>query len=247
MGVKSKCYANLFHWTFPVLHWTFPRQVYKLILSEYRGIMAMLISQMESEPKSLYINDSLMVHMNQNKIKYEIVLQLLRGTSHGRQLSKDLKVPLTTIQRSLKELESENAVDFDIEGKNKVYMLRKNIIAKKYVLSAENYKLLKLLQAYPDLEPIINGIAGKSSSSLAVLFGSYAKFSASKGSDIDLYVEGRNEEEKQILEAISSKVNVKLGRFDLKSLLIKEIILNHVIIKGVEEFYGRTGFFEKIE
>ena len=54
-------------------------------------------------------------------------------------------------------------------------------------------------------------------------------------------------EEKQILEAISSKVNVKLGRFDLKSLLIKEIILNHVIIKGVEEFYGRTGFFEKIE
>lgn len=207
----------------------------------------MLISKMESEPKSLYIIDSLMVHMNQNKIKYEIILKLLKGSSHGRQISKDIGMPLTTIQRSLKELESENAVDFDIEGKNKVYILRKNIIAKKYVLSAENYKLLKLLQTYPDIDPIINDIAGKSSSSLVVLFGSYAKFSASRGSDIDLYIEGHNEKEKQILEAISSKVNVKLGRFNLNSLLIKEIILNHVIIKGVEEFYGRIGFFEKIE
>ena len=207
----------------------------------------MLISKMESEPKSLYIIDSLMVHMNQNKIKYEIILKLLKGSSHGRQISKDIGMPLTTIQRSLKELESENAVDFDIEGKNKVYLLKKNIIAKKYVLSAENYKLLKLLQTYPGIDPIINDIAGKSSSSLVVLFGSYAKFSASNGSDIDLYVEGHNEKEKQVLEAISSKVNVKLGKFNLNSLLIKEIMLNHVIIKGVEEFYGRIGFFEKIE
>ena len=205
----------------------------------------MLTSKMESEPKSLYIIDSLMVHMNQNKIKYEIVLKLLKGSSYGRQISKDIEMPLTTIQRSLKELESENAVDFDIEGKNKVYLLKKNIIAKKYVLSAENYKLLKLLQTYPGIDPIINDIAGKSSSSLVVLFGSYAKFSASKGSDMDLYVKGHNEKEKQILEAISSKVNVKLGSFDLNSLLIKEIMLNHVIIKGVEEFYGRIGFFDE--
>ena len=205
----------------------------------------MLTSKMESEPKSLYIIDSLMVHMNQNKIKYEIILNLLKGSSHGRQISKDIGMPLTTIQRSLRDLESENALDFDIKGKNRVYMLRKNIITKKYVFSAENYKLLKLLQTYWDIDPVINDIAGKSSSSLVVLFGSYAKFSASKGSDIDVYVEGHNEKEKQVLEAISSKVNVKLGSFDLNSLLIKEIMLNHVIIKGVEEFYGRIGFFEE--
>ena len=209
--------------------------------------MAILTSEMESEPKSLYIIDSLMVHMNQNKIKYEIILNLLKGSSHGRQISKDIGMPLTTIQRSLKELEGENALDFDIEGKNRVYMLRKNIITKKYVFSAENYKLLKLLQTYWDIDPVINDIAGKSSSPLVVLFGSYAKFSASKSSDIDVYVEGHNEKEKQVLEAISSKVNVKLGRFDIDSLLIKEIILNHVIIKGVEEFYGRIGFFEEAE
>lgn len=207
----------------------------------------MLIGEMESKPESLYIIDSLMVHMNQNKIKYEVVLQLLRGTSHGRQLSKDLKVPLTTVQRSLKDLESENAVDFDIKGKNRVYRVKRNIIAKKYVFAAENYRLLRILNTYPHMEPIIEGIARKSSSSMLILFGSYAKFSASKDSDIDIYVEGNKTKEKLLLEGISSKVNVKLGSFDLKSLLIKEIIKNHAIIKGIEEFYDRIGFFEEAE
>ena len=202
---------------------------------------------MERKPESLYTIDLFMNHMNQNRIKYEIVLKLLKNDAHGRQISKELGMPLTTIQRYLLELETENALDFDIEGKNKVYSLKRSIIARNYVLSSENYKLLKLLETYKHLEPIIGEIAKKSSSSLVILFGSYAKFSASKDSDVDVYVEGHNNKEKQILETISSKLNVKLGSFDIKSLLIREIMLNHVIIKGVEEFYGRIGFFEKIE
>ena len=207
----------------------------------------MLIGETVPETKSLYIIDSLMNHMNQNKIMYEIVLQLLKGSSHGRRLSKKINVSLTTVQRSLHELEHQNAVDFDMEGKNKVYKLKRNIIAGKYVFGAESYKLLKLLELYPYLEPIIEDIARKSSSSPVALFGSYAKFSASKDSDIDIYVEGHKKREKEVLENISSKVNVKLGGFDLKSLLIKEIIKDHVIIKGVEEFYERLGFFEEAE
>lgn len=183
--------------------------------------------------------------MNQNRIVYEIVLQLLKGSIYGRQLSKELKVPLTTIQRSLHELENCNAVDFGIEGKNKVYKLRKNIIARKYVLSAESYKLLKLFEAYPHLEPIIEEILKKSSSSIVALFGSYAKFAASKDSDIDIYAEGHKEKEKEALESISQKVNVKVGAFDADLLLIKEIIKNHIIIRGVEEFYEKLGFFEE--
>ncbi len=33
--------------------------------------------------------------------------------------------------------------------------------------------------------------------------------------------------------------------FDTKSLMIKEIIKNHVILKGVEYFYEKTEFFEQ--
>jgi len=46
------------------------------------------------------------------------------------------------------------------------------------------------------------------------------------------------------VESIHSRIKVKFGDFDLSSNLIKEIIKNHVILKGVEEFYEKTKFFE---
>ena len=41
---------------------------------------------------------------------------------------------------------------------------------------------------------------------------------------------------------MNSRISVKSGPFDLGSDLIMEIIKNHVIIKGAEEFYAKTGF-----
>ena len=46
------------------------------------------------------------------------------------------------------------------------------------------------------------------------------------------------------LEIFDSKLSIKIGKYDKKSLLIKEIEKNHIIIKGVEEFYEKTNFFE---
>ena len=43
----------------------------------------------------------------------------------------------------------------------------------------------------------------------------------------------------------NSKLSIKIGKFDTKSLLIKEIIKNHIIIRGVEEFYERVEFFKE--
>ena len=39
-------------------------------------------------------------------------------------------------------------------------------------------------------------------------------------------------------------LSVKLGKFDNSSFLIKEIIKSHVVLKGVEDFYEKTKFFE---
>jgi hypothetical protein len=33
--------------------------------------------------------------------------------------------------------------------------------------------------------------------------------------------------------------------FDTKDLLIREMMKDHIIIKGVEAYYEKTGFFEK--
>jgi len=74
---------------------------------------------------------------------------------------------------------------------------------------------------------------------LIILFGSYAKGLEKKDSDIDIYIETKSRNVKKVVEDIHSKINVKIGSFDTKSPLIKEIIKDHVIIKGIEVFYDK--------
>ena len=80
--------------------------------------------------------------------------------------------------------------------------------------------------------------------SLAILFGSYAKGSANKGSDIDIYLETTENKLKAEVESIDSKISVKIGKYNQDSLLIKEMEKNHVIIKGIELFYEKNKFFD---
>ncbi|MEK6900125.1 MAG: hypothetical protein AABX05_03295, partial [Nanoarchaeota archaeon] len=60
---------------------------------------------------------------------------------------------------------------------------------------------------------------------------------AKKDSDIDIYIETKNRNVKGSIEDIHSKISVKIGTFDTRSPLIKEIIKDHIIIRGIEAFY----------
>jgi len=186
-----------------------------------------------------------MVHMNQNRInlEFEVVLQLIRLDSYGRDLARELDVPLTNIQRSLQSLQENNIIDFKKIGNNKIYSLKNNLIARQIIFNAENYKLLNLISKYPYLEHLLEDILKQSSSNLVILFGSYAKFRANKNSDIDLYIETKDKNIKKKLEDLHSRLNVKIGLFDNRSLLIQEIIKDHVILKGVEVYYDKIKFF----
>jgi hypothetical protein len=48
---------------------------------------------------------------------------------------------------------------------------------------------------------------------------------------------------KEAVEAVHSRISVKIGELDTSSQLVREIVRNHVILQGVEEFYGKIGFF----
>ena len=80
---------------------------------------------------------------------------------------------------------------------------------------------------------------------MIILFGSYAKGIAKKESEIDIYIETTNNSIKERIKSINSRINVKIGKFDANSLLIKEIIKNHVILRRVEQFYEKSRFFEQ--
>jgi len=183
-----------------------------------------------------------LLHMEQN-LTFEVVDILLKEEAHLRLLAKKLKVNHMTINRRLKELMDVNVVDFQEAGKNKTYYLKKTVEARSYIFMAEHYKLVKALDSHPHLRRIVDGIQDNSRVDVALLFGSYAKNTATKDSDIDIYVESKNKKIKTELEDLDSRLSIKIGDYDKDNLLAKEIEKNHVIIKCVERYYEKTGFF----
>jgi predicted nucleotidyltransferase len=184
--------------------------------------------------------------MMQKKVNYnyEVLLLLLRNEMHGREMAKELKTSLTRIQSILNKLRDINVIDYKIEGKNHIYFIKKNLFAKSLIMNAENYKLIKILCKYPVLEPIFQDIIEKSKCKLIMLFGSYVKGMLKEDSDIDMYIETTDIKAKETIQKINDLISVKIGKFDLNNLLVKEIIKNHIIIKGVERYYEKIKFFE---
>ena len=181
--------------------------------------------------------------MEQKDYKMEIVGELLKGKNHVRGLAKAINTNHMNISRKIKELSKQNIVDFKLEGKNKTYFLKKTIEARTYILMFESYRLLRILEKYVILRSIIEKIQSNEKIKIAVLFGSYAKSNIKQDSDIDVYIETKDRKLKQELEKTNSKLSIKVGEFDKDNLLIKEIIKNHIILKGVEEYYGKVKFF----
>lgn len=180
-----------------------------------------------------------MKHMVQNRdVNLEIILTLLGENRHLREISRVLSVPHATILRRLNFLVQEGVLNFSFKGRNKIFSIKNNLQAKNYIYNAERYKFTKLLEKYPKLGVILNEVI-KETNGLVILFGSYAKFCADKNSDIDIYIETMDNKIKLKIESINSKINAKIGKFDKNSLLIKEMIKEHVILRGGELFYEK--------
>jgi len=180
----------------------------------------------------------------ENNLELEVILILIKNKVHLREIARLLNESHSTILRKINNLTKENILDYRKEGKNNVFYIKNNLKAKNYVYSAEIYKLNKLLTKYPKLGILLEDIK-KNFKGMIVLFGSYAKDTVKKDSDIDVYMETTNNKIKNKLQEINSKLSIKIGEFNTNSLLIKEIIKNHVIVRGIEEFYEKTKFFEQ--
>ena len=193
------------------------------------------------KPKSIYITGSYLVHMVQKRdnLELDVIEQLLRADNHVRGMAKKLNGSHSTILRKLNNLKKENVIDSRREGKNKIFFLKDNLVSKTYIQQAELHKLTKLLRNNPELSIIFEEILKKTDEKLIVPFGSYTKGLAKKDSDIDIYIETKSRSVKKAVEDIHSKINVKIGTFDIKSPLIKEIIKDHVILRGIEVFYDK--------
>ena len=175
--------------------------------------------------------------MEQN-LYNKIILNLLKGESHLRQVAKKLKVNHMSVKRALDFLLKENAVDVKEEGRNNVFSIKKTLEAKNFVFTAEIHKFNAFIRRHSKLRQSIVDLTNLPES-MVIIFGSYASGTETEDSDIDIYIEA----ERNSAEKINEKFSVKTGKYNKESSLIKEIERNHVIAKGVEEFYEKNRFF----
>lgn len=185
-----------------------------------------------------------MNHVEQN-LTNEIVALLLKGDLHTRAIAEYLKSNHATVLRKLRNLTEDNIVDFRMEGKNKVFTIKRTIEGRNAAMTAEIYKQSSVVSKYPVLRGIFQAIQEMPDIPLAILYGSYAKDLVNKGSDIDIYIETSDSNKKKYLERKNSLLSVKTGVFDPKNLLIREMMKDHVIIRGVEVYFDKTGFFKE--
>jgi predicted nucleotidyltransferase len=185
-----------------------------------------------------------MKHVIQN-LANEAILLLEKEELHARALSDLLDANHITIGRKLMDLRGGNIVDFRMVGKNKVFFLKRTIEGKNAAVTAEIYRQSKILSRYPVLRLIFRNIQQMPEITLAILFGSYAKGLAQSDSDIDIFIMTMDTAVKKRVESAHSALSVKIGPFDRDSPLIREIMKDHVIIRGFEAYFDKTGFFEE--
>jgi len=162
-----------------------------------------------------------------------------------REVQKLLKISPRTAQLILNNLEKRTILESKSRGKIKIYKIKKNIIAKQYLVLAENYKKIRFLEQKPLIKQIIEKIM-PFVDGVMVVFGSYAKNLEKNNSDLDIFVIGSHKRQKikEVSNTYGIKINVKQygsKLFEMKwseDILVREVLNNHILIKGTDEFIG---------
>lgn len=178
--------------------------------------------------------------LNKNKLK--ILREFASDYSkriYGRDVAKRLKMNQKTVSNTLNELEKEHVLKFKQEGKNKYYYLNEFYPYLKEIINLlETQRKINFLERYKKLKDLFVKLE-KRTEGILVIFGSYANFSSNEKSDLDVFVIGKSKSVEDLEELYNIKINIvrlNKSKFDKNEYIIQEIIKNHIILKGTEEF-----------
>ena len=147
---------------------------------------------------------------------------------HVRAIAKLLDKSHVTILPYLKDLETEAVLTAKTIGRNKLYLINnESIIAKKYLILAEVIETITFLKKQFLIKTIVTEIQKQTMNTSIILFGSYAKKTQTKESDIDLFVLGTlTQKERQYIK--------KIGTTYAKMIAIKQATVKQVA-QGLRE------------
>ena len=185
--------------------------------------------------------------MYQNRNRELEIISLFRGNYqlrfYLREISRLSKIPLKTCQNLLTSLEEIKVLKSKTEGKNKYFYLNLgNIKTKSYLLQTEIYQTDVFTERYSQFKMFLKSLK---TTVPIIIFGSFAKFTSDKDSDLDMVVisDKKLGLPFDLLPFKPHQVNLTEKTF-LKALkeqedLIKEIEENHIILNN-HSFYVNT-------
>jgi predicted nucleotidyltransferase len=160
-----------------------------------------------------------------------------------REVQKILGISPRTAQLILDDLEKKAILESVTKGKIKVYKIKKSDIAQEYLVFVEQYKKISFLEKHR----LIREVIGKITSHICgvgIIFGSYAKGTEKKGSDLDVFVIGSYDEKSinEVSKMYGIEINAKnypskiFGKSIQNDALVREVLDNHVVFRNAEEF-----------
>lgn len=172
-----------------------------------------------------------------------------RRSLHLRKIARETAVDVKSIQLQLKRLERMRILISTTRGRNKEYSLDlRNLSTKYYMILAEAFTTITYFRKDFLTKKITGELQGRIEGTI-ILFGSFAKAQVTKESDVDLFVV--TEEESNVLTSTAQEVGELVDReISIKSMteteflrglergdpLIREVVSEHVILKGIEDF-----------
>tara|TARA_Y100000310_G_scaffold244645_2_gene249490 strand:+ start:11077 stop:11634 length:558 start_codon:yes stop_codon:yes gene_type:complete len=157
---------------------------------------------------------------------------------YGRDIARKLNLNQKTVANILNNLEEKDILKFTQEGRNKYYFLNTfNTHMKEIIKIIEINRKLKFLNKNKKLRDLFGKLEQRTKG-LLIVFGSYASGTQTKNSDLDLFVVDQISEIDDLEELYKVKINIvksSKNKFNEKETIIKEIIKNHIILKGIED------------
>ncbi|MGZ7043763.1 MAG: nucleotidyltransferase domain-containing protein [Methanobacterium sp.] len=161
------------------------------------------------------------------------------------QLSKRSGMDYKNVYNSVKQLEKEGLLTLERFGNALNCILNKKI--HPIIFEAE-FERRKNLLTDKNLQILYKKLKSLNFSFIALIFGSYAKGTSSKGSDIDLMVIGEKNREKEIERIISLLplnihfVFLNYGEFlgmgrSKEFTVVSEAMKRNIILIGIEDYY----------
>lgn len=162
-----------------------------------------------------------------------------------REVKRILKISPRTSQLILDELEKKGVLTSQVKGKIRIYRLQNTSTAKDYITLTEQYKKTTFLESDSLMKELSSKIA-ESAEGIVSIFGSYAKKKQKEGSDVDVFVAGKYEDNKIRKVSKLYGIEISVKNYPLKTfkekyksdILIREVLENHIILSGLEEFIG---------